>query len=164
MLTQQRLKDLLHYCEETGCFTRRVTKRSGSVAGGLDDKGYIRIRVDGKRYRSHRLAWMYTHGYWPASELDHINGDRSDNRIANLREASRSENMRNQRVRSDNTSGHKGVYWSAHKSRWVAQIADNGKLIHLGYFTDIDGAIAVYVAAAHRLHGAFANLGTLRIG
>src|SRR5690606_34614864 len=102
MLTQQRLKELLYYDPETGIFTRLVGRsgpraRAGDVAGSDNGKGYIRIYVDGRPYKAHRLAWFYMHGEWP-EEIDHRNGERADNRLSNLRPVTRQQNNLNQSI------------------------------------------------------------------
>src|SRR4051812_34139236 len=96
-LTQQRLRELLDYCPETGVFTRRTKKgheRSGDVAGYRDTHGYIKLSVDYKRYYAHRLAWLWITGVWPP-QIDHINRDRADNRLENLRVATPAQNAAN---------------------------------------------------------------------
>jgi len=146
MITQQRLKELLHYCPETGLFTWRVDRnkktRAGDSAGTIRPDGYIQISIDYKLYRAHRLAWLYVHGRWPVDQLDHINHHRADNRIANLREATNSDNKKNQSLHSNNTSGVCGVLWHSRDKRWVAQVRVDNHNIHLGNFTDKDDAIA----------------------
>ena len=130
-LTQARLKELLHYDPENGVFTHikaRRGLRSGSLAGGIDKaEGYLQIMVDGKRYQAHRLAWLYVHGDFPPNDIDHISRVRDDNRICNLRLATRSENMQNLSLRSTNTSGHTGVVWCKNTEKWRALIMLNGK-------------------------------------
>ncbi|EMK2710698.1 HNH endonuclease, partial [Pseudomonas aeruginosa] len=98
-LTQERLKELLSYDAATGEFTWMARKGSralpGAAAGSNDGQGYVRIAIDGCRYRAHRLAWLYCYGKWPAAQVDHLNHRRDDNRLSNLREVSHSENQRN---------------------------------------------------------------------
>jgi len=148
-LTQDRLKELLDYDPETGEFVWKISKRgirAGSVAGTLKPIGYICIRVDGKLYRAHRLAWLYTYGYFPENQIDHLNGIRDDNRITNLREVSQFCNMQNQKTRSDNTSGFPGVCWRKQRRKWKAQIQIQGKRYGLGYYdTALDAALARYI-------------------
>jgi len=109
MLTKERLKEVLEYSTNTGLFTWKVTlsKRavSGSIAGYKSEKGYIYIRLDGILYPSHRLVWMYVYGYFPPDQIDHINHDKGDNRVLNLRAVTNGENHRNMGMRTDNTSG-----------------------------------------------------------
>jgi len=125
------------------------------VAGSLKRQGYIIIKIDGKCYRAHRLAFLVAHGHLP-KELDHINGDPSDNRIANLREATRRENKRNSGKYSNNKSGFKGVCWHKSRGKWRADAQDaNGKQIHLGLFTTPEAASAAYNDFAMKLHGDF---------
>jgi hypothetical protein len=157
MTTQERLKELLSYDPETGVFTRLVGRsgpnaRAGDVAGCDNGQGYIRIYIDGRPYKAHRLAWFYMHGVWP-SEMDHRNGNRSDNRIANLREVTRAENKANFSAYRNNTSGYPGV--SSWNGRWKAQIQKDGKKEFLGYHSTPEAARDAYVAAAQRLFGEF---------
>jgi len=111
MITQERLKELLHYDPDTGVFARLMSRGNttkGNIAGNIETNGYVVIYIDGKSYKAHRLAWLYVNGYMPSDQTDHINQDRSDNRIANLREVDRVTNGRNQRRASNNTSGIEG--------------------------------------------------------
>ena len=161
ILTVERLRSLLAYDPETGIFTRLVrtsnTTRVGDVAGSLTPKGYQMIGIDWRSYQAHRLAWLYVYGEWPASELDHVDGNRANNSIGNLRLASRKENCFNQGKRQHNTSGFKGVSWHHGIGKWRARIAvENGRR-HLGYFDSPDAAGRAYEAAATKYHGAFAK-------
>jgi hypothetical protein len=156
MLTQQLLKDLLHYDPDTGVFTNLVNrgKRAliGDQAGYLHPTGYVKIVINRKLYRAHRLAWLYMYGVWPKDQLDHINRIRDDNRINNLREASNSENLQNMSLTSRNTSGYKGVSWNKRECKWYARIYLNYKEIYLGYFTNLDDAVAARKQAEEQLH------------
>lgn len=155
-LTAERLRELLSYDPETGVFDRRQKNawNARGSAGAKTCRGYVILSVDGKRYFAHRLAWLHVYGRWPKQFIDHINGCRGDNRIANLREADCALNLENQRVaRSDNqSSGVLGVHWSAYHGKWKAHIRVNGRLRHLKYCSTIEEAQAVYVAAKRRLH------------
>ena len=126
MLTQKRLKEVLHYDHATGIFTRRITPsrkaKVGDVAGSTDGRGYRNIAVDGKLYKAHRLALLYVYGELPSANTDHINGIRTDNRIENLRTVTHSENSRNQKMFSNNKSGRTGIFWREDKIRWMAHI------------------------------------------
>lgn len=160
MLTQQRLKELLHYDPDTGVFTWKPGRRgvpSGAVAGSKHSDGYIKIRVDGGDYFAHRLAWLFTAGEWPANQIDHINGQKSDNRINNLREASHSQNEHNKGVRKDSLTGVKGVQWHPASKRFKAIIKLHGKAQILGYFSTIEGAADAYRKAELELRGEFAR-------
>jgi hypothetical protein len=134
LLTAERLKDLLSYDEETGAFRWRQTKgraKAGEVAGATDTYGYRVIRIDRVLYKAHRLAWLYTYNRWPVGLLDHINRAPGDNRIANLREVTQSENMHNSSRTTQ--SGVPGVRWRAERNKWVAQI-------RVGYRTHVLGS------------------------
>lgn len=138
----ERLKDLLSYNAETGVFTWRKTKgraKAGSAAGCKDTCGYEVIRVDNVLYKAHRLAWLYVHGRWPDGLLDHINRKPGDNRIANLREVSQSENMHNATRKSK--SGVPGVRWRHERNRWVAQIRVGYRNHVIGSFLSKDEAV-----------------------
>lgn len=155
-LTAERLRELLVYEPSTGAFTWRIRRAgnamAGSPAGHLTVRGYISIGINGRRYLAHRLAWLYIHGVLPKSEIDHINRIPSDNRIANLREANRSENMQNTRMLSNNTSGFRGVFWDKHRSRWRARICLNNQVCHIGIFASVEEARDAYESAAAALH------------
>ena len=160
-ITAERLKELIHYDGEAGVFTRitHVCGRAkvGDVAGTLNH-GYLQICIDYKYYRAHRLAWLYTHGRWPVAYIDHINGNRSDNRLCNLREANRSENNQNVR-KSQSNSATKLLGSSFHKNSgsFTARIQINHKLICLGYYPTALEAHQAYLAAK-RLHHPFSTL------
>ena len=127
---------------------------AGKEAGTVHSNGYSVIRFEKRRkywrVRAHRVVWLLHHGEWPNGEVDHINKDRLDNRIENLRVVSHAENAKNAKRRSDNTSGHTGVIWNRKLSKWQAQIHSGGKNHFLGAFTDINDAIAARKAAEPR--------------
>jgi hypothetical protein len=156
-LTQERLKELLHYDPETGVFTNRATRnqlaKAGTEAGFVTSpQGYRSIGIKGRQYRSHRLAWLYVYGAWPEGDIDHINGVCDDNRIANLRDVSTSENCQNQRtVRSNSKSGLIGAR-QFRPGKWQSQIKVNGRCIHLGTFYSPEEAHAAYIAAKRKYH------------
>ncbi len=158
-LTQGRLKQLLHYDPLTGAFTRLVwrggTSRVGTEAGWIN-QGRRHIEWCGRTYHAHRLAWLYVHGIWPLTEIDHINGDPLDNRIENLRLATRSQNNCNSKRRSDNHSGRKGVSWYTRYGLWKATVSVHGKRKHLGYFGSVDAAAEAYAIAARANYKEFA--------
>jgi len=129
----------------------------GDIAGSMMSHGYRRICIDNRVYLAHRLAWLYMTGEWPKHQIDHINGNKNDNRHVNLREATNSENMRNTGKRSDNSSGFKGVYWNSEKMRWSAQISYNGRHKSLGTFDTAEEAHVAYRSASEKLHGQFAR-------
>ena len=160
LITAERLKSLVTYNPETGLMThkKRFGVGDGSKAGVVDAEGYLIVRVDGSRCRLHRLAWLYVTGIHPTGQIDHINGDRSDNRLCNLRHVSNKQNGRNQRRQSGNTSGVTGVCWHKRFGKWIAQIRVDGKYIYLGMFTDINDAAAARKKAEVE-HGFHANHG-----
>ena len=112
----------LTYDKDTGVFLWVGGVRNGRVAGSLDEYGYIRISIKRKKYRAHRLAWLYCYGRFPEFEIDHINRIKTDNRICNLRDVSSSKNSENTKIRSDNKSGVKGVSWNKAENRWYVHI------------------------------------------
>lgn len=167
-VSPERLVSLLNYNPHTGLFiwkeragddavTRRwnsnyAGKPAGCSSGG---SGYIRISIDGCSYQSHRIAWAMFHGRWPTSYIDHISGDKHDNRIANLREASPEQNSRNSKVSSRNSSGFKGVSWHKKDKYWRAVIHAQGKQIRLGTFDNPESAARAYEQASIKYHGAY---------
>ena len=163
MLVLPDISNRLDYDPDTGVFRWAINStrvKAGDVAGTPDQRGYIRIRIGAKKYAAHRLAWLFMTGDDPgALTIDHINGDKADNRIDNLRLATNAENQRNKGRYASKTSGFKGVYWNATKGRFFAAIRVNRKLNHLGYFDSEGEARHAYAKAAERLHGEFANLG-----
>jgi len=161
--TQEQIKQLLDYDCETGLFRWRVSRSHGArgaVAGTPHHTGYTYIGVGGKTYPAHRLAWLYVHGVWPEGELDHKNGLKTDNRIANLRPASNSANGANKPVYKNNKCGLKGVHLHKPSGRWKAQIKKDGRVRHIGLFRCPTAAHLAYVRTAKRLHGEYAHSGS----
>lgn len=156
MITATRLRELLNYNPETGEFTRRVSTtnsvRVGDIAGSVHHTGYLRIRVDGHQYLAHRLAWLYTHGEWPKNEIDHIDGNKTNNRIANIRDVTPSVNQQNQRKARSGT-GFLGVTLS--QGRFRALIGVAGKQHYLGNYDTPELAHAAYLNAKRRFHEGF---------
>lgn len=150
-LTAEYLRSILHYEPATGIFTWKISNSNrvkvGDVAGSLNGPGYLQIMICSRKYKAHRLAWLHYYGTWPKGQIDHINQDKTDNRIANLRDVSQKQNLQNKGKYQVNTSGHTGVYWYKRISKWQAKIKHNYKLIHLGYFDDLEAAIAARKAA-----------------
>lgn len=153
------IKSVLDYDPITGRFhwLQRVSQRSkaGDEAGYDTVFGYRGFRIKGKQYRAHRLAWLLAHGELPSSEIDHINGDRKDNRLCNLRLATRQQQQFNRKTPKNNTSGAKGVCWDRIAKKWRALITRNGRNHFLGHFVQIEDAKAAYENAAARLFGEF---------
>jgi len=149
MITQTRLKELLHYEPTTGLFTWLVDRKKAKKGTHptYTNHGYICIRIDTVLYGAHRLAWLYVHGSMPKEQLDHINRDRMDNRIDNLREVTAGQNRMNMGMKTTNTSGYTGVSWNKRTQRWEANIKANGKRIGLGHHKDILDAHNAYQAA-----------------
>jgi hypothetical protein len=151
-ITQDRLKQLLHYNPDTGKFTR-LTKwgrqQIGDEPGCKSKFGYRYIGVEGKGYTAYRLAWLYVYGNFPAGDIDHINRDPTDDRIENLRSVSHSTNLHNTFHRNPK-SGHKGVY-KTKENRWQTRIRINYKMHHLGTFATIEEAVNVYKLAESNL-------------
>ena len=143
-LTLDRLKQLIHYNPNTGVFTWLAPtfgrRKAGKAAGYLRKDGYIALQVDGSLCFAHRLAWLYMHGEWPAVQIDHINRNRIDNRINNLRLASSQLNQQNRGIAKNNTSGISGVYWAAERKKWVVQIKHNRKPRYVGRYDRLEDA------------------------
>lgn len=154
-ITQSRLKEVLRYEPETGYFFWLFTKgrAKSDVPCSLKNKdGYIRIGIDGGTHSAHRLAWIFVHGEIPDLCIDHINRIKDDNRIANLRLVTRSENQQNKTVEKNTVSGVKGVSWNKSSSGWQTQIAHQGRHIYIGTFKSISEAEIAYSKAASELH------------
>lgn len=159
VISQSRLRYLLDYDPDTGLFvwsnpTSRRVKR-GRIAGNIDSMGYVQLSLDNRDYRAHRLAWLYINGEYPSEEIDHINMIRSDNRIANLRKATRHQNARNRVAYASSTTGFKGVIRS--RNKFSARITVDGKPMHLGQFDTPESANEAYETAARKFFGEFAR-------
>jgi hypothetical protein len=162
-LTAERLREVLSCNPETGLFTCKVSRgniRAGSIAGIKRHDGYIRIYIDGRWYMAHRLIWLHAYGTWPEHEIDHVDGDKTNNRLCNLRLATTSQNNANRPVHKNNKCGFKGV--ALYRGKWRSQIQVDGKNHHLGYFDTAEEAHAAYVAAAEKHFGRFARRPTAR--
>lgn len=166
-LTQEELKRILHYDPDTGMFTWIVSParhiKIGSVAGRVkitkkDGKGYRAITIKRNFCSEHRLAWLYVHGRYPDNQIDHINGDGTDNRLINLREVTANENCRNKRKPKNNKSGMVGVSWSKNNNKWMACIKINGVTKHIGYFDILLDAVAARINA-NKFYGFHVNHG-----
>lgn len=173
--SQDYLKELLEYDPDTGLFLWRMktkkhiscprilkvinSRNGGKAAGKVCHDGYLRIGISGKKYMAHRLAWVYMHGDCEIDQIDHVNGNRSDNRIQNLRSIQAGENKRNMGISRRNTSGVVGVSWNKSLKKWSANIYHLGKNVHLGLFDNLDEAkelreFAQEFAGFHENHGA----------
>lgn len=152
-IAAERLRELIAYDPITGVFQWKVdrgfTARAGRVAGCLH-QDYWRIKIDYQPYQAHQLAWLYVHGVWPTYEIDHLNEVKTDNRIVNLADKTRSQNMHNiSGPRRTNTTGFRGVKAKGH--RWQARICIDGKPCHLGTFNTPEKAYEAYLAARSTL-------------
>lgn len=159
-LTADRLRYLLIYCRHTGEFVWRATQKqtAGKTAGYANDRGYIHIKVDRVMHLAHRLAWLYVHGVMPSMHIDHINRKVDDNRIENLREATRSQNGANRPHQPSNKFGLKGVS-STKNGKFAASIRVSGRSYHIGTFATPDLAHAAYLNRAQSEFGEFSSPG-----
>lgn len=160
--TAERVRELLDYDADTGRLSWKTTHRLAGrdVGSSLLKDGYRRVSIDDSSWAQHRIIWLYVHGYWPTTEIDHVNCDRLDNRIDNLRLANRSQNASNARKAKNNTSGYKGVNLHKHhgRYRWRASISIDGKQKTLGHRDDPLEAYKLYCDAAFRYKGEFARV------
>lgn len=157
MITQDRLKHLLTYNPETGEFTRNIGVKgaaAGGVAGCVMRNGYIKITIDYKHYYAHRLSWFYVYGEFPESLIDHANGIKSDNRILNLRKASKSQNAFNSKTPVVNSSGVKGVTFNKGAGKWMVQIRTESGKYH-GLYETIEEAKAKADQVRTEMHREF---------
>ena len=156
LLDASRVRDLLSYDDATGEFRWKVRLAravpAGSLAGCLLDNGYRSIAIQGYTYKSHRLAWLHVHGVWPTEDIDHINGDKADNRLCNLRQATRHENMQNLSVGKANSTGYVGVSFRRRSQRWQAYITLARKRVHLGFFASVELAVSARATAKAKFH------------
>lgn len=163
MITHEYLLQLLHYEPSTGALTRKIKTSNrvkiGDVVGCKNRDGYLVTRIGDILYYNHRLAWFYVHGDWPDEEIDHRNGVRDDNRLINLRRASRKQNARNSRKPSSNSSGVKGVSWCKIMNKWFAYVGVDNQRVKVGYFDSLDDAEKSVSCTRKNIHGQFANNG-----
>ena len=159
MTIEQHLKESLIYSDEGLRWVRGRNRKEMGLAGKCRKDGYKRVRIsyEGKEHEflEHRVVWLITHNEWPKHHLDHINGDKSDNRLSNLREANSSQNGANSEISKSNSSGWKGVYRRGGNFR--AQIHVNRETKHLGVFTSCREAALAYNYAAKEHFGPFAK-------
>ena len=150
----EEIKTLLNYDPLTGVFTWKVPRTNnikiGDIAGCLTKNGYRVISINDKPYKAHRLAWLYVYGKLPKNQIDHINHNKDDNRIVNLREVDSVENGRNRSIANNNKSGVTGVHWDNIAKQWKVQIKVKGEQIHLGYFHDFTEAVKARKEAEHK--------------
>lgn len=156
-LTHERLKQLVCYNPDTGIFTRLIATspntKVGEQIGAIHKSGYIYAMLDCETFAVHRLAWFYHYREWPKYDIDHINGNKTDNRISNLRDVNSLLNMQNERKpRRTNTSGYLGVHWRKERSKWVAQVRVNGKNRRFGSFNTPEEAYQAYLEAKRLYH------------
>jgi hypothetical protein len=155
-ITQDYLKEIFDY--KDGNLIWKVKKSNslkiGDICGSKNNEGYIQTSLNGKKFKNHRLIWMWHYGVFPEL-IDHIDHNPSNNKIENLRIATQSENFRNRPKATNNTSGYKGVSFHKHRKKFQAKIKINGKQIYLGLFDSAKDAHNVYCIAAKEHHGEF---------
>lgn len=149
------------YNPETGDLTSKYYRKiyRPRILRAKDSQGYIRFTMNGAAYHAHRVAWLIHFGSWPKECIDHINGDRSDNRIMNLREASRGENNHNMKINKNNTSGVKGITFHNASGKWRASIKLGGKVAYCSLFESIEEAVIAIKIKRTELHKEFTNHG-----
>lgn len=161
MVPIEKLNEMLRYEPDTGLIYWKVSRkggraRAGSIAGHVGCRGYIKITVGGEFLLAHRVAFALLRGAWPENEIDHINGIKSDNRIGNLREATKKQNQANKGVLKSSYTGLKGVSFRKARNKFVARISNGEKRIFLGLFETAQEAHEAYCKAAKEMHGEFA--------
>jgi hypothetical protein len=167
MLTVQKLREQFSYDGETGLITRLVS-RSNAVAAGVtsanaSSRGYLRIWIDGRSYKAHRVAWALHNGEWPTGQVDHINGDRADNRITNLRIATQSEQNANSSKRRNSKSGIRGVSFHRATGKHTARLTVQGRLVLSSYHDTSEAAAAAYRTAHNQHFGSFSVFKSRRV-
>lgn len=155
ILTAERLRAVVDYDPETGHFTRTLDNGQRSSARSWKNRaGYIYMKIDGRLYSAHRLAWFYSNGDWPSKWVDHVDGDKSNNSLSNLRESTVSENQQNQRrSHVDGESRFLGVSRVKFTNRWMAKICIDRRQHYLGTFDSREEAHIAYLEAKRQLHG-----------
>ena len=159
-LTAAKLKDILRYDPATGLFHWRIVVprcRLNPAAGSLNSHGYRQIKIAGRLYKAHRLAWLYMTGDWPSGLIDHADRNKDNNRWANLRAGTKALNAANSKRRSTGVSGYKGVSWDTKNEKFRATIKSGGSFRHLGYFDSARDANRAYARAAAAIFGIFSR-------
>jgi hypothetical protein len=156
------LRSILEYDPIVGTFTWKKSigprSKQGAIAGSINSNGYVTIKLGGRSYLSHRIAWLFITNEDPCDLfIDHVNGNKSDNRLINLRLCKHEENMRNSKRPMTNKSGYKGVSFDKERSKWSASISINNKTVKIGRFDTPELAHMAYCKAAAELHGEFAR-------
>lgn len=155
-LTQAQIRQMFDYDPISGLMTRKISTgsrgRDGAKVGTLVGAGYLKVSINYENFLVHRLVWLHVHGVWPTEDIDHINGVKTDNRLANLRLVTKSQNQHNIRQRHNNTSGFTGVRPNTTENKWAARITVNSKEIHLGCFSTKEAAAAAYQNAKRIYH------------
>lgn len=154
----ERLRELFVYSPQSGVLLRKIRRGSapeGAVAGGDNSHGYLVVPVDGRRYMAHCIAWAMHYGQWPTQMLDHIDRNRANNAIANLRVANNELNQGNTKINKRNTSGYRGVSWCSQSGKWTAFIRLNGRNKRLGSFETRLLAAEAYSNVAKQKFGEF---------
>jgi hypothetical protein len=159
MITQEELKEFLNYDPNTGIFKWKKightsNKKIGDIAGGLC-LGYVVIKLKDKQYKAHRLAWLYIYGKWPKDQIDHINGNKSDNKINNLREVNQSQNNFNRKLQKNNTTGVKGVTFNKAVKKWQVSFKINKNPMYFGVFENFEFACLIADEVREKYHKQF---------
>ncbi len=161
-LTAEFVRSILNYDPKTGVMTWAQTLSNRAPKGSVvkyKTSGYPAVRILGKLYRVHRLAWLIMTGEWPEFEVDHRDTDRANNIWKNLRASTSSQNKCNRPLMKNNASGVKGVYWCKNVSKWRVKICINGNDKHIGLFDSLEDARAAYAGASEEFHGEFGRTG-----
>lgn len=158
------VKDLLDYDPKTGNFIWKLSvskNKAGTPAGSIRKDGYVKIQINRRPIKAHRIAWAIHYNQWPDEEIDHINGDRSDNSIVNLRLATRDQNNHNRRPQKG-SSNYKGVQWHKSAKKWIARAYQDGVRRHLGVFNTEKEAAIAYNKAALSWYGEYSVLNDVK--
>jgi len=159
MINKELLDELFVYCDGKLYYkNHKYKKLIGKKVGTLNSNGYLYAQINGKRFANHRLIFLMHHNYLPQC-IDHINGNKLDNSIENLREATYSQNGQNAKLRKDNTSGIKNISWNKTVKKWRVQIKIDGKRKHIGLFDNLELAELVAIEIRNKYCGEFANHG-----
>jgi len=158
-ITHKDVLDTFDFSDGNLIWKKKTGPRSkiGHVAGHLRKDGYVQIKFQHKLYAAHRLIWFLIYGEWPKNEVDHIDGNKSNNRLENLRDVTKSQNQQNRLKTKQNSTGFKGVFFHPKSNKWMSKITVNKKQIYLGYFHSALDAHNAYSEAAKKLHGEFSR-------